>query len=429
MFGVHLFERANIEHRMFNVESVCFPPVRAHPVEYVLFALYVLFGPTAWIVFAALMLRGRQRLSLFRRLAELPADPPRVTILVPAKDEGERIRACLESALEQDYPNFSVIAINDRSTDRTGAFMDELAGTHPNLRVIHIADGSLPPGWTGKCNALHSSVKHADGAWLLFVDSDVILQPDALKTTMRASLQRDYDLLSLLPRVESGGFWEGMLVPLAGMAINALYATALTNADHRKSAFANGQFLLVRRSTYEAIGGHERVKDQFTEDVEMARLLKSLGYRVRLGWGKDLLAVRMYSSLAGIIRGWGRNFYAVAYGRPWKILLGCAFVLLTGFSVYLVPFWAAYREAHPINQFGGRGWLAAGVVHFCVMTACLLLIYAWSGNRKIYALLFPLGGGMLLRVFARSLSMCATGKVEWRGTSYTHRVNATSTAT
>jgi hypothetical protein len=211
------------------------------------------------------------------------------------------------------------------------------------------------------------------------------------------------------------------------MAINALYATALTNSDHRRTAFANGQFLLVRRSAYEAIGGHERVKDQFTEDIEMARLMKSTGHRVRLAFGRDYFAVRMYSSLAGIVRGWGRNFYAAGYGSPWRILLGALFILAS-FAVYVVPFWAAYRSTHPINVFGGSGWLAAAVIHFTVMTAALILTYAWSGNSKSYALLFPLGGAMLLRVFAQSLRLCGTGRVEWRGTSYTHRVNATSTA-
>src|SRR3989440_2082776 len=242
------------------------PRVPAHLGEYILFILYVLVGPAAWALFFIALLRGRQRLSLLhRRAGQAVTGSPRVTILIPAKDEGERIRACIESALGQKYANFSVIAIDDRSTDRTGAVMDELAAKHPNLRVVHIRDGSLPAGWTGKCNALHSAVKHADGEWLLFVDSDVILKPDALPVTLSLAVERDYDLLSLLPRIESGGFWEGVLVPLCGAAINALYMTALTNADHRKPAFANGQFLLVRRSAYEAIGGHERVKDQFTE--------------------------------------------------------------------------------------------------------------------------------------------------------------------
>jgi chlorobactene glucosyltransferase len=314
--------------------------MRAELLEYTLYFLYLLIGPTAWILLTVAMVRGRRRLSLFRRSEALPAVAPRVTIFIPAKDEGERIRACIESALGQNYPNFSIVAIDDRSTDRTGEVMDEIAQRNPNLRVIHVAEGSLPPGWTGKCHALHNAAKSADGQWLLFIDSDVVLEPAALLTTMRAALPRECDLLSLLPRIERGGFWEGVLIPLAGMAINALYLTALTNADHRKAAFANGQFLLFRRSAYEEIGGHQRVKDQFTEDVEFARLLKSRGYRVRLAWGSELIAVRMYSSLADIVRGWGRNFYAVAYGRPWRILFCCLFILLSCFSVYVVPLWA-----------------------------------------------------------------------------------------
>jgi hypothetical protein len=169
------------------------------------------------------------------------------------------------------------------------------------------------------------------------------------------------------------------------------------------------------------------VKDQFTEDVELARLMKSLGYRVRLATGNDYAAVRMYSSLAAIVRGWGRSFYAAGYGSPWRILLAAAFVALS-FAVYMVPLWGMHRMTHPINRFAGDGWFIAAAVQFAAMTAALMFFYAWTGNRKLYALLYPLGGGMLLRVFAKSLSMCATGKVEWRGTNYSHRVNATCDA-
>ena len=204
--------------------------------------------------------------------------------------------------------------------------------------------------------------------------------------------------------------------------MNCMYLTALTNADHRKPAFANGQFLLIRRSAYEAIGGHERVKDQFTEDVELARLMKSLGYRIRLVWGRDYFAVRMYSSWPASFAGGGGTFtrslrQAVADSaravRSAVRILGL-----------LAPFAGWYREKHPSIVSAAPAGRAAHP--FARHDRRLLLIYAWSGNRKRYALLFPLGGAMLLRVFARALMMCATGKVEWRGTSYTHRVQATS---
>ncbi len=118
----------------------------------------------------------------------MPSPPPRVTILVPAKDEGERIRDCLASALGQDYPNFGVVAVDDRSTDRTGAIMEEMAAGDSRLKVVHIREGELPEGWTGKNNALRRAVAQADGEWLLFFDSDVVLETDALRATLSAAV-------------------------------------------------------------------------------------------------------------------------------------------------------------------------------------------------------------------------------------------------
>lgn len=406
----------------FCREDVATVPVA---IEYILFALYVLLGPLAWVAFGIGLFKGRKRMMLVERPPmPLPDKPPRATILIPAKDEGERIRDCIESALGQDYPDFHVIAINDRSTDRTGAILDELAAGHPNLRVLHIREGSLPPGWTGKCNALHTAVKHAEGQWLLFVDSDVVLQPDALRATLAMGEAKQCDVVTLLPKLESHTFWESLLVPLAGCGVSALYLVALTNNNHLPHvAFANGQYLLIRRSVYEAMGGHEAVRDRFCEDVEIARILKPRGYKVRISWASQFAAVRMYSSLPAILRGWGRNFFAGSLGRPWRILLGILFIVLCSYSAYAALGWGVYRMVHPVNVFRGYGWLALGAAHLALMTVFLGIMYTWSGNRRRNALWFPLGGALMLLIFVRSLRMCLTGNVEWRGTRYTHRMD------
>jgi len=360
-------------------------------------------------------------------LIELPApqlaSAPPVTILIPAKDEGARIAACIQSAIAQDYGPCQVIAINDRSTDETGRVMDGLSLQNPSLRVVHIQDGTLPLGWTGKCNALFKSIDHATGEWLLFVDSDVILQPEALRAAMGFCIRQQVDLLSLLPKLESHSFWESLLVPLAGGALTTTYLVALTNNDHLPSiSFANGQFLLIRRTVYDAMGGHARVRDRFCEDVEIARLLKYAGRRVRVSWGADLAAVRMYDSLGSIFKGWARNFFAGSLGKPWRILMAGMVVLICGFSSYVALAWGMYRLAHPVNTYGGAGWVVAAGVHLFLLTATLGTMYSWSGNRRSNALLFPLGGSMLLLILGKALKMCATGKVEWRGTQYTHRM-------
>lgn len=400
--------------------------------EYAIFAIYVLAGPVVWVLFGIAMFAGRRRMTLVERAPEgfalpptdTPHAAPRVSILIPAKDEGRRIADCLNSALNQNYPDFHLIAIDDRSADETGAVMDELASKNPaKLRVVHVRQGELPAGWTGKCNALQTAVAQADGQWLLFVDSDVVLSPDALSATLRMGIEKGCDVVTLLPRLESGGFWEELIVPLAGGACTALYLVALTNNDHKPTiAFANGQYLLIRRDTYDAMGGHRRVRDRFCEDVEIARYLKANGKRVRISWGAELAAVRMYSSLGSIFRGWSRNFFAGSLGRPWRIMLGMAFLLLCSFSAYAALIWGAYRWANPANAYGAYGWLAAGVIHLGIMTAMLRIMYRWTGNRPGLALAFPLGGAMLLGIFARALWMCITGRVEWRGTRYTHRM-------
>lgn len=389
-------------------------------LELLLYVAYLLIGPVLWVCFGLALFMGRKRMRLTKLSGQSPSQtPPEVTILIPAKDEGERIRDCIQSALNQDYSRFSVIAIDDRSTDATGAVMDQLAASNPHLRVIHIQHGSLPAGWTGKCNALYTAVGQTQSEWLLFVDSDVILQPNALATTILVAEGRRYDLVSLLPRLECHSFWESLLVPLAGTALSMLYLVALTNLNNRPTAFANGQFILVRRSAYDAIGGHAAVRDQFCEDIEMARLLKSTGWRPRISWGAELAAVRMYSSLPSILRGWARIFFAGSFGRPWRILLGIVFILFCVFSAYAALGWGAWRWRHSMTALGQTAWLSAGAVHWALMTLFIAISYSWTGNARRNALLLPLGAGMLLGIFARSLWMGLSGNVEWRGTRYT----------
>ena len=403
-------------------------------LELILFLTYLTLGPLMWGLYGLALYAGRRKMLLVKRPpAPMAVPPPSVTILVPAKDEGERIRACITSAVGQDYAgDFEVIAINDRSTDNTGAVMDDLAAQHGGrLRVLHITEPPAP-GWTGKNNALWQGQKIAKGEWMLFVDSDVILQPDALSASMPVVLRKKFDLLSLLPRLESHSLWESLLVPLAAGAASSMYMIALTNAEYmRKTAFANGQFILVSRKAYDAFGGHERVRDRFCEDVEIARLLKTSGWRPRVAWGNDFAAVRMYSSLEAIFRGWSRIYYAAQVGSPWRVLAAALFVIVCSFSAYAALGWSLYRAAAPATILGnsaGAAWLIASLAHLGLVTYVLSVLYRWSGNPARNAFLFPLGGSMLLGIFWRALKMCVTKKVEWRGTAYSHTMASALTA-
>ncbi len=382
----------------------------------------------AWAFYGTMLYAGRRKMLLLKRPPDpLKVPPPGVTILVPAKDEGERIRACIQSALDQDYPNFDMVVIDDRSMDNTGAIMDEMAAANSKLRVVHIRQ--LPaPGWTGKNNALHTGVQHAGGEWFLFVDSDVLLERDVLSACMSVVMRKKFDMISLLPRLESHSFWEGLLVPLAAGAASSMYLIALTNNNLMpKTAFANGQYLMIKRSAYETIGGHETVRDRFCEDMQIARLMKSRGLRPRVSWGNDFASVRMYSSLGAILRGWARIYYAAQVGTPGRVLAALSFVIVCCFSAYAALAWGIWRLVHPgraLWGYIGLAWLLASLVHIGLLTYFLGVLYSWSGNRRRNAWLFPLGGAMLVSIFLRSVRMCITKKVEWRGTKYSHNMAA-----
>lgn len=392
--------------------------------ENVLFVNYLGAGPLTWLGYGVITYFGRTKMQLLNKPRPTPSIVPHVTVLIPAKDEGERIRACLQSAVDQDYAHFDVIAIDDRSTDNTGKVMDEMAAVNPRLSVIHIQEGTLGPGWTGKNNALFTGTRQAKGDWLLFVDSDVILQPNAVSKTVSVSQYKKYDMLSLLPRCESHTLWEGSLVPLCSAAAATMYLIALSNDDTKPVTFANGQFMLMTRNAYDAIGGHETVKDRFCEDTEMARLVKGKGLRTRVSWGEDLAAVRMYTSLGSIIKGWSRIYYAAKVGNPKHVLMAMNFVLTSCFTAYAALIYGVFRAGHPNGNMLDYAWVTAGALHLALMTFFLSNMYRWSKNSAWYALLFPITGPILLWTLSKALIMCITKKVEWRGTTYSHTMTA-----
>jgi Glycosyl transferase family 21 len=249
----------------------------------------------------------------------------------------------------------------------------------------------------------------------------VILQPAALSRSIGVAVFKEFDLLSLLPRLETHTIWEGLLIPLCSAAAGLMYLIALNNsAQHKNISFANGQFMLMSRASYDAIGGHETVKDRFCEDTEIARIMKEKGLRPRVSWGAEFAAVRMYSSLGGIIKGWSRIYYAAKVGNPKHVLLAIYFLLTSCFTAYLALGYGIFRVVHPVGNMFDDAWVVVAGLHLVVMTYVISCMYRWSKNSGWNALLFPIGGVLLLWTLGKALVMCVTKKVEWRGTSYSH---------
>jgi len=380
--------------------------------ERIILSAYLLAGVVTWLLFIFVMVKGRKRMTLLHRPGfSLPPDPPLISVLVPARDEAGQIEQCLQSILRQDYPRFELVVIDDRSTDGTGEILDRMAAGDRRIKVVHLTHRELPQGWGGKSYALHQGLSQAAGQWLLFVDADVQLEPDVLSQSLAVAVKREFDLVSLLPRFVGADFWERLLQPLAGAATSAMFLIALTNSNESKVAFANGQFLLVKRAAYDAVGGHEAIRGTLSEDVAVARRLKAAGFRPRLGWADGWASVRMYAGLGEVFRGWSRNFYVGSLGRPWRILGLLAFLAVCWLSMFVAAAWGIARPS--------AAWLTAAGAHFAAMTWALVLMYRWSGNPWWNALLFPIGAAVLVAISVKALWICATGKVQWRGTTYT----------
>jgi chlorobactene glucosyltransferase len=392
----------------------------------VLFVTYILIGPVLWALSLFSMRLAHNRMSRLRRPAlALPASPPRVAVLIPAKDEGEPIRGCLDSVLLLDYPNSFIVAIDDRSTDATGAIFDEYAARHPEkLTAMHIAHGALPAGWLGKSHALSRAAATIDADWILFVDSDVKVDPDSLSAVLALAIGRNYDAVSIMTRLECHSFWERLLLPLCAASVGGMALMSFTNNDKVKSlAFANGQFFLIRRAAYEAVGGHSAVRDNIVEDVAIMRNLKASNFRTRLYFGRDFASTRMGTSLKQMFNGWARIFSGVSNRRPTRIVITMLLVI-SGLLAYV----STIVGAAVFAPRGDPKWLMAGLVHLTAMNAMLLAIYRMSGNPVWLPLLFPIGGPMMLAIYANAIRACYTGKIAWRGTHYNAAATSSSSS-
>jgi len=382
------------------------------------FAAYLMAGPMCWAAMGFFMVKSRRRMRLRAGADAVPVDAlPPLTVLVPARNEQERIGACLRSVLAQDYPNLQVVAVDDRSTDGTASIIAAAAAADPRLKAARVDAGELPAGWSGKNFALQSAVAHATGQWLAFVDADVVLDPGALRTAVALAASKRYDMASFIPRTEKRSFLQDLAEPVLGGFVMGMYSAALTNHDgHRDVAFANGQFMLFRRSAYDAVGGHATVPGRCCEDVALARRAKAMGFRVRLLVGTDLATVAAFRSVPLLLRAWGRILYVIDPGNPWRVLGAAAFLLACCLSMYAVGGVALAELIR--GHAGALPWVAAAAAHFALLTSFLALLYRWSAVRIASALCFPVAAGLALAAFFLALVNYVKGSVVWRETRY-----------
>ena len=347
-------------------------------------------------------------------------DPPRVTAIIPAKDEADVLAECLRSVQAQGYPNLDILIVDDRSTDGTLAIARSIAESDPRVRVMAIED--LPPGWTGKTHALHVAAGQARGEWFWFLDADTRHEPDSIAIVMEYARTRRAQMASLLPELRCETFWEKVVQPLAGIVLIQSYPLFWCNDPKRKLAFANGQYILIHRDAYAAAGGHEAVRDKFVEDIYLARRVKAAGLSSRTAVAHGIGSTRMYTTLPQIIRGWSRILYDALGRNPWKLTWQILDPLLFSQSAHVALVAALVLLALQTPP-GPFAWWLLGLsfAHHFLAYTCLARLYVQSVPLTRHVAWYPLAGLILDLIFFRALRMCWTGQVTWRGTAYTEK--------
>jgi GT2 family glycosyltransferase len=326
-----------------------------------------------------------------------------VSIVVPARNEETSLGACLESLVSQRGISYEIIVVDDSSTDRTG----EIARSFPRAQVIET--GALPSGWTGKNHAMAAGATIAQGKWLLFTDADTVHKPGSLARAMAEAERYGAALLSYSPEQEVRGFWERAVMPVIFAELAAIYRPSDVSNPASPVAAANGQYILISREVYDAVGGHQAVAGDLLEDVALARLVKASGRNIRFRYAGDAVRTRMYRSFAQMREGWTKNLV---------LLFPSAFRLaLLRMLEFLLIFCGAAVAIIAACQGQGSAAIASATVAIALSALFFKRIgkahFPWSAN--LHALLgLPIFSYLLL---GSKLSY-KRGTVSWKGRSY-----------
>jgi len=333
---------------------------------------------------------------------------PRVSIIVPARNEEADIRATLEALLALDYSNYEVIAVDDRSTDSTGARMEEVAASpaaYGRLRIIHVSE--LPAGWMGKTHAMWTAAQQASGDWLLFTDADVLFKPDSVRRAVAYAEEEKADHVVLFPR---------MIMESPGERMMIAFFQALFVFGHRPWKVADpgaqdhmgvGAFNMVRRPVYEAVGTYKALRMEVLDDMKLGKVVKNAGYAQRNVFGEDLISLRWVKGTFGIVDNLSKNFFALLsfqWPRTVASIVALAFLNLGPFvGIWMAHEWARLPYAVALASIFAIYWGMSGL----------------SDVRPYYFLLHPISTCVVTYTIARSMVLTIRqGGIVWRGTKY-----------
>ena len=325
---------------------------------------------------------------------------PAVSVIIPARNEQACLADCLQSLVEQSGIAFEMIVVDDHSTDRTR----EIASSFPEVIVIDA--GPLPDGWTGKNNAVSTGARQARGHWLLFTDADTVHLPGSLARAVAEAQENNADLLSYSPEQIAVSFWERATLPVIFSELARQYPPSTVSDPASPIAAANGQFILVYRDAYDAIGGHTAVAGDILEDVALARAVKRSGRKIRFRYAPDAVRTRMYRNYRQLRDGWTKNL-ALLFPKPF-------WLTAQTLALWGTP-WLGLLLAYTTHHWW---WSTISAVSFAYLVIRTTRAnFTWEN--EILGSLF--GMPMFAYLLLRSKRAHANGRVPWKGRTYSEK--------
>jgi glycosyltransferase involved in cell wall biosynthesis len=375
------------------------------------FLLVAVFDLLFWIVIGLDWFRGIRKIATLRCVEAEPVsgDYPSLSVIVPARDEERGVGESVRSMLAQDYPGpLEVVAVDDRSTDRTGEILESLQLEHPSLlSVLRVAE--LPDGWLGKNHALVLGVAEARGEWLLFADADVRFAPECFRKAAEYAIRNGLDHLTLAPEILSRGAILGGFVATFELIFVMTQRPWRAKDPEAKEHVGVGAFNLVRREAYAAAGTHHAIRMRPDDDMKLAKLLKRKGFKQDVASGAGLVRVEWHQSVRGALRGLSKSIFPGVDYRLEQV----------AFATFLLPLTSVF-------PFAGHFLTCGATRAFCGLNvALILLIYAYQERNKdhgaalLHGSLHPLSVSFFVYAVLRSTcTILVNGGIEWRGTRY-----------
>jgi glycosyltransferase involved in cell wall biosynthesis len=376
-----------------------------------------------WIYFLAYMaksFREAPRLGEFDR--SRAARQPKVSVILPARNEEPYIARCLDSLLAQDYPDFEIIAINDGSTDRTGEIIQQYASG--DRRVVFVDNLPKPEGWAGKNWACHQGYKRAGGDYLFFTDADTVHSPDALRLAVGHMVAQGLDALTAVPKLLCNDFWTRITLPGLSTFLHTRFSPLRVNDPGKKTGYFFGSFFVITRRTYEAVGTHEGVRQELVEDGALGSKVKQAGFKMKMVRGEEYVDAI-----------WARDLDTLWHGLRRLVIplyhqdrLGANLIAVAVFFILFAPFaFLAYSVPAAAFLNDGIAGLAARVLLIIQGMTIIALITATAVQSRFgvfqsaaYALGAPIGGALIYFGFASAIvDARKKGAVNWRGRRYT----------